>query len=360
MSLLKSIFGKKDEPIRTYADFWNWFRKNEKEFHNVFKAKKDIEKGFFDQLSAKLSHLKEGYYFLAGMIDDKTVEMIFTADGNIKNMVFIEELVAAAPAIDGWLFKAHKTPVDLDDLQIKMSDLSFNSTNLFFYTNEDPDYPDVIDIAVYHPDITEDNKQQIGNGIFIFLDNYLGELDFANNIDNISIAEEQESGRDLVPIFKLKDYINWRQKEFVEKYEGTIYDSSGDNFSVLEGEIENYYPLIAMVNTGLLHWDRKASHPWVSVFTIHYMANKNGLPGDNADMLNEIEDEILVHLKDVEGYLYIGRQTAKGKRDIYFACKDFRKPAKVFETIRKARGSDIEYDIYKDKYWQTFERFMVN
>ena len=37
MSLLKNIFGKKDEPIKTYNDFWNWFQKNEKAFFDVVK-----------------------------------------------------------------------------------------------------------------------------------------------------------------------------------------------------------------------------------------------------------------------------------------------------------------------------------
>ncbi len=32
MNFLKNIFGKKDEPIKNYVDFWNWFQKNEKTF----------------------------------------------------------------------------------------------------------------------------------------------------------------------------------------------------------------------------------------------------------------------------------------------------------------------------------------
>ncbi len=32
MSFFKKIFNKKDEPIKSYQDFWNWFLKNEKTF----------------------------------------------------------------------------------------------------------------------------------------------------------------------------------------------------------------------------------------------------------------------------------------------------------------------------------------
>ena len=77
---------------------------------------------------------------------------------------------------------------------------------------------------------------------------------------------------------------------------------------------------------------------------------------------NQIEERILQELIDKEGYLYIGRQTGDSERDIYFACKDFRKPSKVFFKMQKDNNNrfEIEYDIYKDKYWRSFERFKPN
>ncbi len=76
-------------------------------------------------------------------------------------------------------------------------------------------------------------------------------------------------------------------------------------------------------------------------------------------LLSEIEDNILKELKDFEGYLNIGRQTADSIREIYFACKDFRKPSKVLYQIQcdYAEKIDIGFDVFKDKYWQSFNRF---
>ena len=122
--------------------------------------------------------------------------------------------------------------------------------------------------------------------------------------------------------------------------------------------------MLAVVNTELLNWESKASHPWISVFTLKYDgSNTNGMPNDaDYKVLDKIEEEIMQELKDIDGYLNIGRQTAKGEREIYFACKDFRKPSKVFFKIQQTySGSfEIEYDTYKDKYWQSFERFNNN
>jgi hypothetical protein len=110
-----------------------------------------------------------------------------------------------------------------------------------------------------------------------------------------------------------------------------------------------------------LEWDRQASHSWLAVMTLKYDGSKNNGMPNNADyeLLGTIEDEIMLSLKDKDGNLNIGRQTANNERDIYFACNDFRKVSKTFNETQKKYGDkfEIEYDIYKDKYWQTFERF---
>lgn len=362
MSFLKTIFKRKGESIRSYADFWSWFQKNERDFFNVVKSRQNIEKGFFDKLSPKLSELKNGYFYLTGMYDENTVELVLTADGNTNNIVFVEELVEQAPKIAGWKFTALKPPLDIKNVSIKMSGYDFNGDNLFFYSNELADYPDEIDISIVHNDLTEDNRKQIANGTYIFLDNFLGELDFLNNIDNLTVIGRHEADKELIPIEKLKDFLTWREKEFIEKYEGVRYNTENDVHSMLEADLKNGGKLFAVVNSELLNWDSKPSHPWVSVLTFKYDGSKNnGMPSDNEyKLLDKIQDEILQELNDIDGYLNIGRQTANGEREIYFACREFRKPSKVFYEVEKkySENFEINYEIYKDKYWQSFERFI--
>ena len=64
-------------------------------------------------------------------------------------------------------------------------------------------------------------------------------------------------------------------------------------------------------------------------------------------------------LKDHEGFINIGRQTADGARNIYFACNNFRKPSKVLYEISKSyeHRLKINYDIFKDKYWRSLDQF---
>ena len=102
------------------------------------------------------------------MFDDNTVELVLTADGNTKNIVFIEELVASAPNINGWKFTALKQALILEDVSIEVAGLKFNSENLYFYSNDLSNYPDEIAVCIIHNDMNDDNRQQIINGVYIF------------------------------------------------------------------------------------------------------------------------------------------------------------------------------------------------
>jgi hypothetical protein len=362
MSFLRKLFTNKEEPIKSYSDFWNWFQKHAKYFHKAVEKGDNIEQHFFNKLEPKLNELKEGFYFLTGMSNSNTAELVITADGNIKNIVFVEELVNTAPKIDGWKFTALKPALNVDDVNIGMAGYKFNQEKINFYSNDNPDYPDEIDITIVHKDLNNENRSEIVNGTYIFLDNYLGELNFINIIDKLTIIGSQEVEKEIIPINKLSDFLNWRQKEFIEKYEGKRTDTSNDTFSILEAELKNGRKLIAAINTSLLEWECKASHPWILSFEIKYNGeNYNGLPEkETYELLTSYEDELKEVLTDKEGYLYIGRQSADNVREIYFACKEFRKPSKVaFEFQKKYENKEeINYDVYKDKYWMSFNRFI--
>jgi hypothetical protein len=360
MSILKSLFGTKQEPIRTYSDFWKWFQHNERAFFKVVKNHGNIEKDFFDKLSPKLNELKDGFFYLTGMLDENTAELILTADGTIKNIVFVEELVNAAPAIPGWTFTALKPSLEIKNVSIDMAGYSFSSDTLSFYPNELKDYPDEIDITIVHKNYNEKDASTITNGTYIFLDNFIGELNSVTAIDNVTVIGKEQAKQDLIPIEKLKSFLNWRQKEFIEKYEGTLQSTDTDEFSILEAELENGDRLVATINTDVLKWDKTASHPWIVILEIHFDGrSNNGMPDDPTyELLGQIEDKVLEQLKDSDGYLYIGRETASNLREVYFACKDFRKPSKVLHQLSKDFPDfEIKYDIYKDKYWRSFNRF---
>jgi hypothetical protein len=361
MALFNRIFGKKEEEVNPYREFWLWFQKHEKDFFKTVKSKKNIEKSFIEKIASKLNEFNDAIYFLAGMADDETAEIIFTADGNLKNIVFVEELVDAAIKIENWKFASSKPAIN--DIEINMEGYTFGSKNMSFFPNVDPNHPDEIDITIVHEDLNDENAEIITNGTFIFLDTFLGELNFITTIDNLNVIGKDAVDTELNSMDKLNDYLVWRQKEFLEKYEGVRYDTENDTYTGFEAELESGAPLFAAINTDLLNWDRKASHPWMLKIEMTYDGTgREGMPDNETyDLMNAIEDEIMEELKDYEGYLNIGRETADSIRSVYFACKEFRLPSRVTRRIQSkyANHLDIDYDIFKDKYWKSLERFRL-
>ncbi len=364
MRFLKSIFGTKEEPINSYSDFWNWFEQNEKKFYEVLKGQGNVNKVFFDRVGPKLNELKDGFWFLAGMYDDNTAEFILTADGVIKNIVFVEELVKSAPKMNNWKIIALKQPSDLNQYRIEMEGYKFDESKMNFYSTNHKQLPDEIDITITHKDFSEENRSVITSGIYLALDNTLGELNSVTTIDNVNIINPKDATSDLIPLEKLRTFLTWRKKEFVEKYKGFRHNTENDSYSGLEATLKNGLPWVAVINKDLLNWDSKASHPWIAVMEIKYDGNSNNGMPDNSTykLLSEIEDKIMIKLRDSDGYLNIGRQTADSAREVYFACVEFRRPSKVLNEIKNEYIDKIEldFDIYKDKYWQSFNRFNSN
>ena len=359
MSFLKKLF-KKEKPIETYKDFWDWFLIHEKKFFKVVKqgGNNEITTDFFDQIAPKLDELKEDIWYLTGMLDDTTADLILTPDGDLKNFYIIEELIAAAPKINRWKFRAHKPEHNIEDVSIEMYGHTFNRKNLFFYSNDLKAYPDEIDITIIHNDYSEENKSKIINGIYIFLDNYLGELTTTTVIDNITFLSNNDAKKELVPIDKLSAFLSWREKEFIEKYDGFRYNTDDDRYISLETTLKNGNPLVAIMNSDLLEWEATASHPWILNIQVPYDGEENnGMPEDEIyQLLNKIEEDVAEELKDFDGYLNIGRETGDNIREVFFACKDFRKPCKVLDKIKikYSHKIEVDYKINKDKYWQCF------
>ena len=361
MGFLKNLFNAKQEHIATNEEFWAWFETRESEFAAIIGTRdsKKMEQRIFGPLSEKLEQLRDGIFFQMGMADESTAELVLTPEGNAKNVGVVEELIAAAPSISGWLFTALKRPES--STYIEMNGLKFGIDTLKFYPNDHESMPDLVDITIVHDEFDGGREETIKHGSYLFLDNYLGELSLLENIDELSFVGPSDAAKDLIPLDALENFLQTRQALFVEKYEGVRIFTENDNYSIMEAKLESGRTMVATINTDLLKWDRKASHPWMLVMTIGFNGNKEtGLPDNaTAEKLNKIEDALIADLKDADGYLNIGRQAANGERHIFFACVEFRKPSRVAHSVQQTFGGSlaIDYRIYKDKYWQTVSHF---
>ena len=348
------------QPI-SVAEFWDWFREQAPAFHKIIETRDPVPHGFVDKLRPKLNALDDSLSFLAGMQDGHTAELVFTADGSLKNFGFIEALVAAAPALDGWLFTALKPPMSAD-IRIDMNGLAFSKEELSFYANENPQYPDDIDLTIVHRDWREDAHDAVFQGTCIFLENMLGEEAMATTIDNLEVAGPGAAAQERIPIEKLPEYLRWRQKEFVEKYEGSYRPRPAEErYSVLQGSAPDGKGVVAAVNSGALAWDGTAAYPWMTLVIAQYPADKRtGMPDEKAlALIEELDADIAAALGDERDCIELARETGSGKRRTYLACRDFRKASAALRAVQQAWAGrmPLSYDIVKDKYWRMAEHY---
>lgn len=74
-----------------------------------------------------------------------------------------------------------------------------------------------------------------------------------------------------------------------------------DQYAALEAKLDNGNALLAVMNTDLIHWDKKASHPWIFYMEIEYgkPTVNHGMPdNDTYALLDEIEKEIKNEMRD--------------------------------------------------------------
>lgn len=364
-NFLKKLLGKKtavsvDQPL------WEWFVENERSAYESVKSKNSdiINDRFLKTFMPRLQAVCDSLYCEVGMYDDTKAELVISAQGDVKSFIFAEELVAAGPELDRWKFTALKPALGIHNNSIHIGGYTFDCRNFGFFYDDDPQYPDNILLTFVYPQYTEENKEIVTQGVFLMLETVLGERDAAVLIDHGTVKGPAPDDKPLIPMEKLIEFLTWKEKEFVEKYQAIRHATENDRYSGLEGEDGDGLPIIGVVNQDLLNWDATASHPWMLVITVDYTRSqkviKNGMPDQqHYQLMTQLEEELTRLLTDAAGYLSLGRETYRGKTTLYMACKEYRVASKTtYELLQRYKTKlACSYEIYKDKYWQSMDRF---
>lgn len=353
MSFLKKLFGNQVKEIETleiekeYQKFWDWFAQNEKKFKTIIETQDNVVDNFIEVIAPKLKALNLNFNMLAGGRPGSATEFIVTPDGVLKAVPFVEDFIACAPSIEGWSFLACKNASK--GIALRMGDFELSEDTISFVPLLKEGYPDYIALRFIVEAYTPENEDELGNALYIFLDNYIGEMLTMTEIDHLEVRGQDAIEGELIPISKLEDYLNFRSKEFVEKYDGIKRDSDLDNYVVMEMSNEDGVYLVTLNKTFLL-WEKKMSYPWVIRIDIPYKTEGSGMPNSkDVALMDEIEDL----LSESGLVLTVARETGGGERNLYLATQDFRAASKeVYNTLSLYNNRlEASYRLYKDKYW---------
>jgi hypothetical protein len=355
---------KSNGTLEAAEKFWQWFAENEARFRNYEEQDSEKTHDFLDELVHELKPYNPWLKALAGGDGHGKYELIITADGDIALFPKVEQLIDAAPRIEGWKLTAHKPPLGFDQIRIDMYDKEFSPDTVNFYPLINPQCPDEVNIILTHPGYKEEEDEQFQTAGMIYLENGLGELNTAVQIDKyvVGALPPESDGLEIIPITKLNEYLNWREKEFVEKYESSGKSRPEENYTVLEAKDNENKPMFATIDAGFKDWEYRSAFPWLMQIDINYKGDEHGLP-DNTQMeeLQSIEDEIVALFPSDSSILYIGHRTYDNYRSVYFYTNNYSKASNMLHQYleKNLRKSEIVFFIKKDKYWHTMEQFYL-
>lgn len=341
--------------------FWQWFAGNEYRFRELEKNDSEHALVFLDELIGHMKPFNQWLKALAGPYTGNKYELIITADGDVALFCKVEDLISKAPQLNNWKFTAHKPALGFQDISIDLYEKKFSVDTTSFYPIVREEYPDEVSIVITHVDYNVEEDDQFQAGGMIYLENGLGEENAATKIDHYETGPvpDPASGVEVIPISKLADYLNWREKEFVEKYESVHAQRPEENFTLLEAEDSDGKVMLVTIDAGFKEWPLRPAFPWLLQVDINYKGDTNGLPSQQQqEEMQVVEDEIVSLLSESNSW-FIGHRTYDNVRNVYFYASEYRSGSRLLHNYTETARSNytILFFIRKDKYWQNMEMY---
>ena len=161
--------------------FWKWFTDNYKAYTFLASLEQAAKEELLNNLLVQLHKYCDELYFEIGGFPDKQQELIITAEGNKEYFANVEQLIAAAPSIQGWVFIAFKQPTN-DPFKSKWGNIELDTNDVAFIPLQSED-PKEIGIRVYVPnyDLIKDDEH-CEPLLLKMIDTIAGEKSFAEDV----------------------------------------------------------------------------------------------------------------------------------------------------------------------------------
>ena len=183
--------------------FWEWFKRHNQEFLDIKTKSKKEATYWLNELN---THLRAYFKCFAYAIEWPPLQparLIITVQGNARHFKKADALVAKAPAIPGWTIHSLEAPRPIDFLLEPLIMKSNIDPREFYFSLEDDGT-----LMVYHPLLTDENEDLVGELANRAVYNLLGERSFGNDIREIEVVNLSEAfGEDLKELEELPECV---------------------------------------------------------------------------------------------------------------------------------------------------------
>lgn len=202
--------------------FWEWFKRNNKEYLELKKKTKKEAGYWLNELTAHLRVYFRYFGFSITLPENGTAQLTITVNGKARYFEKADAFVAKAPEIPGWTVKALEDPVPIDFLlekEIKAAGIDPREFG-YSFTSDDPDDSDII---IYHPLCTNENLRSFINLAYEAVYNLLGERSFGLDVNIFEVTNLSEADfDDVYPLEELPVHLGSRRSSIVVDKNGTL------------------------------------------------------------------------------------------------------------------------------------------
>lgn len=188
------LFGIRSRESR----FWDWFSENSARMR-CFESNRDA---ILEDLGRALDRVHDGLTFEIGP-DESPRLLVISADGLVELFPAVEKLVTAAPELSDWKVVAFRQPGD-PDAEIEFAGNKLGADDIWFSASQGAG---LTDIVLHVRGMDEDNFEAMAGGVFILMDNLLGEYVVGTRVGDIdwdALPADPES-HGLEPFVQLRE-----------------------------------------------------------------------------------------------------------------------------------------------------------
>ena len=353
-----------EDEIYDYKSFWNWFVTHERRFVQMLNIDYKSDNEFKSIFMSRLMEVWKECAFYVIRHEDGVYEITFNISNQLRRVVTVEKLVASAPALKNWIFSAFTKPVAEAEYKFMLGDLSFDSSEVFFFSTQHANRPDMVDITVTYKNCDEAYHEQAQGACMRFVQHIVGELEMLTQLDRLQIRPAAANDPELIPLAKLPAFLRWRETEFVEKYKGIVYDKKAapeDKYLMFESQ-QTSVGLVSIVTVDrcAICWNETASYPWILTVTLAFENAANGQPDEATEAAINVFQQDLKKIADAnKEYVFLLHDCYDNVVTTYFACNEFRNISWIIEDFLREYDEQFKlgYAINMDKYWMVVDAY---
>ena len=162
--------------------FWAWFDRHQDAYFALDPSDRAATEKLFNELTGRLQAVDENLTFEFGPQKDGKRELVISADGMRSSFPAVLSLAAAAPRLPRWkitAFRPRRYPV----LAIEIGGAALDPRRIS--VRMEADGPK-IDLTIYLAGYTEPERSKVAQGVYLLLDEALGEYDVETKVGAIA------------------------------------------------------------------------------------------------------------------------------------------------------------------------------